>query len=255
MKAVRAVRAVLAAGLLALALVPLTAGEASAASHRIVMKGYAFGPRTLTISAGDTVTWVNQDTAPHDVKTTSGPAAIHSPMLNKGDTWSFTFTAAGSYGYLCTVHPGMTGNLVVKPAAPATTAAPTHAHGDHGGSHPSAAPPTAGASAGVRTGAAATASAKAPSSASGSAEPTPASDASTSAAAGAPSAAAPSTPPATAPPPQAAVSAPAGAGRPLDPLLVLAGAVAGVSVLCLLLVGSRTATARAADTGASSAGS
>jgi amicyanin len=251
MKALRAVRAVLAAGLLALGLVPLTAGEASAASHQVVMKGYAFAPRTLTISAGDTVTWVNQDTAPHDVKTTSGPAAIHSPMLNKGDTWSFTFTAAGSYGYLCTVHPGMTGSLVVKPAAPATAAAPTHAHGDHGGSRPSAAPPTAGAGAGARTSAAATASAKDPSPASG----TPTPDASTSAAAGAPSAAAPSAPPATAPPPQAAVSAPAGAGRPLDPLLVLAGAVAGVSVLCLLLVGSRTAAARAADTGGSSAGS
>ncbi|MEU1804252.1 cupredoxin family copper-binding protein [Streptomyces sp. NPDC019937] len=247
MNASRAVRAVLAAGLLALGLVPLTAGEASAATHRVVMKGYAFGPRTLTITAGDTVTWVNQDTAPHDVKTTSGPAAIHSPMLDKGQTWSFTFTAAGSYGYLCTVHPGMTGSLVVKPAAPATTAAPTHAHG---GAPPSTAPAAPRTSAAARTSAPATgSSAKSPSPAASSGSAT----ASTSAAAGAPSAAAPSAPPNAAPPPQATVSTQA--ARSLDPLLALAGAVAGVSVLCLLLVGSRTAAARAVDGGETPAGS
>ncbi|WP_413809093.1 cupredoxin family copper-binding protein [Streptomyces sp. OE57] len=247
MRALRAAGAVVATGLSALGVVSLTAGEASAATHQVVMKGYAFGPRTLTISVGDTVTWVNQDTAPHDVKTTSGPAAIHSPMLDKGETWSFTFTAAGSYGYLCTVHPGMTGSLVVKPAAPATTAAPTHAHG---GTHPPTAPAAPRTSAAARTSAPATgSSAKSPSPAPSSGSPA----ASTSAAAGAPSAAAPSAPPNAAPPPQATV--PAGAARSVDPLLALAGAVAGVSVLCLLLVGSRTAAARAADGGGASAGS
>ncbi|MFF1359533.1 plastocyanin/azurin family copper-binding protein [Streptomyces sp. NPDC058297] len=51
----------------------LDAPSAHAADHQVIMSGYAFSPRTLTITAGDTVTWVNQDSAPHDVKTTSGP--------------------------------------------------------------------------------------------------------------------------------------------------------------------------------------
>lgn len=106
---------------------PAPAAQA-ATTHQVVMSGYAFAPRSLTITAGDTVTWSNQDQAPHDVKTTSGPAPIHSPMLNKGGSWSHTFTAAGTYGYLCTVHPGMTAQLVVEPAAAPTTHAPVHHH-------------------------------------------------------------------------------------------------------------------------------
>ncbi|MEJ8669671.1 hypothetical protein WKI71_18260 [Streptomyces sp. MS1.AVA.1] len=70
-------------------------GRASAATYRVTMSGYAYGPATLTIPAGATVTWTNQDTAPHDVKTTSAPVAVHSPMLNKGGSWSFTFTVPG----------------------------------------------------------------------------------------------------------------------------------------------------------------
>lgn len=104
--------------------------EASAATFQVAMKGYAFSPASLSVPAGSTVTWTNYDTAPHDVKTTSGPLAIHSPMLNKGESWSFTFTTAGAYGYVCTVHPDMTAGITVRAAAPAPTpAAPTrHEH-------------------------------------------------------------------------------------------------------------------------------
>jgi amicyanin len=182
------------------------------------MSGYAFGPRALTITAGDTVTWVNQDSAPHDVKITSGPESIHSPMLDKGATWSHTFTAAGSYGYVCTVHPGMTAQLVVKTAATRKPApqSPAHQHSDPAPSPASPARKPAPATTSVH----------------------PHGTKSAAAAAPAPSNAAPSTPTDPGPPEVAADTA-----RPLDPLLILAGVVAGVAVLCLLLVGSRSAAA------------
>jgi plastocyanin/multisubunit Na+/H+ antiporter MnhC subunit len=225
---VRLPRALLAALLVTGPVAFLDAPAAHALGHQVIMSGYAFGPRSLTITAGDTVTWVNQDTAPHDVKTTSGPESIHSPLLNKGGTWSHTFTAAGSYGYLCTVHPGMTAQLVVKAAVaqkPTTQAPPQqHSHSD-----PAAAP--------------------------SSHIPAPAThphDSKSAAAAPIANSAAPSatetvTPAGQAQPAQAVSNT--DSARPLDPLLVLAGVVAGFAVLCLLLVGSRSAAAAASGDG------
>ncbi|MFI1393377.1 plastocyanin/azurin family copper-binding protein [Streptomyces sp. NPDC020681] len=224
-------RVLLAALLFASTLTFLDAPAAhSAASHQVVMSGYAFGPRTLTITAGDTVTWINRDSAPHDVKTTSGPESVQSPMLNKGGTWSHTFTVPGSYGYVCTVHPGMTGQLVVKAAAtrkpapaPPAPAPPTHQHRHSvpvttpSPRIPASAVPSAHQHAGESAAAAPAA---------GSATP---STAQTAVPAG---------------PAQPTIAAGnAGSARPLDPLLVLAGSIAGVAVLCLLLVGSRSAAA------------
>ncbi|OLZ64044.1 hypothetical protein AV521_36485 [Streptomyces sp. IMTB 2501] len=200
----------------------------AAASYRVVMSGYAFSPRALTITAGDTVTWVNQDQAPHDVKTTSGPESIHSPLLGKGGTWSHTFTAPGTYGYVCTVHPGMTAQLVVE-----ATAAPT---------------PTTHPTVQQRSGSASTAAHPAQSAAAHTGH---------SKAAAAPRAGSPSASPAAAVPTQPAAAptestASASSARPLDPLLLLAGVVAGVAVLCLLLVGSRSAGAGSRDSGTAS---
>ncbi|MEV0218600.1 cupredoxin family copper-binding protein [Streptomyces sp. NPDC050704] len=217
-------------------------GKASAATYRVAMKGYAFGPATLTVPVGSTVTWTNQDTAPHDVKTTSGPVSIHSPMLEKGQSWSFTFTTAGSYGYYCTVHPDMTARIMVQPAA--TSAAPSHTHAggdehDHdeggagagtgAGQRPATPTPPATANSASRT--------KSPSSSSSSAK-SPSAPATS-----APAAAAPAASPAA--PPQAVE--PVASARRLDGLLVLAGVVAGVAVLCLLLVGSRSAAREGQD--------
>ena len=202
----------------ATAVLPAPAAQA-AATHQVLMSGYAFSPRTLTITAGDTVTWTNRDQAPHDVKTTSGPASIHSPMLSKGGTWSHTFTTAGTYGYVCTVHPDMTAQLAVQPA---TAPTPTMHH------HPtSAAPATRPATAmppsmhmDHTTKAAAPAASK------------------KDARSPSPTVTAPAAP-ATAQPVDTQNTA--SATRPLNPLLLLTGVVAGVAVLCLLLVGSRSA--------------
>ncbi|MGW2523138.1 cupredoxin domain-containing protein [Streptomyces sp. NPDC001617] len=221
-------RTLLAAFLVAAPVTVLPASPAQAATaHQVVMSGYAFSPRALTITAGDTVTWTNQDQAPHDVKTTSGPASVHSSMLNKGGSWSHTFTAAGTYGYVCTVHPGMTAQLVVRPAAAPTTRAPVH---EHHTSAPAAVPATRSASTamadmpgmGTASPGKATKSAAAP--ASDAPSPTP------SAAAGAAQ-------------PALDTTGAASDTRPLEPLLLLTGVVAGVAVLCLLLVGSRSAAA------------
>ncbi|WP_328747962.1 cupredoxin family copper-binding protein [Streptomyces sp. NBC_00285] len=220
-------RAAAALALLTVWLLP--SGQASAAGYAVAMKGYAFSPATLSVPAGSTVTWTNYDTAPHDVKTTSGPLPIHSPMLNKGQSWSFTFTTAGSYGYVCTVHPDMTAGITVRAAAPApaparTSAAPTrHAHSGSA-THQEATTPTRTPS-------------RAPRSAPAMTMPMPSSPPSSTA----PEAVVPQ--PAQLPATQTAAST----ARPLDPLLVLAGLVAGVAVLCLLLVGSRTSRARAED--------
>lgn len=207
----------------------LGAPQASATGHQVVMSGYAFAPRSLTITAGDTVTWVNHDQAPHDVKTTSGPASVHSPMLDKGGTWSYTFTTAGTYGYVCTVHPDMTAQLVVQAAATQkpTPAAPAHQHSSPSGRTRTAAP---------RTPDRVTASTSPHNSASAATVPAASSSPLSRAQSMAPTL--------QAQVPAAADSA--AATRPLDPLLVLAGIVAGVSVLCLLLVGSRSAAASGA---------
>ncbi|MCX5604217.1 cupredoxin family copper-binding protein [Streptomyces phaeochromogenes] len=214
-------------------------GPASAATYRVAMKGYAFSPAALTVPVGSTVTWTNQDTAPHDVKTTSGPVSIHSPMLQKGQSWSFTFTTAGSYGYYCTVHPDMTARIVVQ-AAP-TPAAPTHTHTESDG-HESGTGAGTGAGSGTGHHTAPTTSAASPAGRSKSTTPTKSPSApptSAPAAAAAPSAAGPAATP--------QAMEPTASARPLDGLLVLAEVVAGVAVLCLLLVGSRSAAREKQD--------
>ncbi|WP_405804384.1 cupredoxin family copper-binding protein [Streptomyces sp. NBC_00210] len=206
--------------LMATALIGLPSTAAHAAGqYQVRMSGYAFTPRTLTVTAGSTITWTNQDTAPHDVKTTSGPHSFHSPMLDKGDSWSHTFTSPGTYGYLCTVHPGMTGQLVVRAAAAPSPAA-THSHmHEPAAQHQHAKTPAAAPAATPRS------STRPPSPSAGSSPPPTASSA-----------------PAQAQP--ASITQPAASANPLRPLLILTGAVAGVAVLCLLLVGSRSAAAR-----------
>ncbi|WP_405868627.1 plastocyanin/azurin family copper-binding protein [Streptomyces sp. NBC_00005] len=218
-------RTLLAALVVAGAATVLPAPAAQAATtHQVLMSGYAFSPRTLTITAGDTVTWTNQDQAPHDVKTTSGPASVHSPMLDKGGTWSHTFTTPGTYGYVCTVHPNMTAQLVVQPAAaPAPT---VHRH-------PTPAAPTTRSAATMPSMPMEHSSKAAAPAASKKNEGSPSPTASTSTSA--------SAAPAAAQPALDTQNA-ASATRPLNPLLLLTGVVAGVAVLCLLLVGSRSAT-------------
>ncbi|NUS17979.1 MAG: cupredoxin family copper-binding protein [Streptomyces sp.] len=92
---------------------PAAPAAAKAAAKAVAMKNYAFSPAALTIPVGTTVTWTNEDTAPHNVTTTSGPVKLASGNMDKGASWSFTFTKAGTYKYYCSVHPDMTAQITV----------------------------------------------------------------------------------------------------------------------------------------------
>jgi plastocyanin/predicted small metal-binding protein len=107
------------------------AAAAPASSKSVEAMGYKFTPASLTISVGDTVTWTNHDTAPHNIVVTDGPEKFTSPTLQTGQTFSHTFTKAGTYSYYCAIHPDMKATITVTGTAPTTpvptTPAPTSA--------------------------------------------------------------------------------------------------------------------------------
>ena len=84
-----------------------------AADATVNISGFAFKPQTLTVSVGTTVTWVNDDGAPHIVADKAG--AFRSEKLGKGGTFSLEFSEAGTFDYVCGIHPSMTGQIVVTP--------------------------------------------------------------------------------------------------------------------------------------------
>jgi amicyanin len=94
---------------------------ARGATHEVAIADFAFSPPTLTIAVGDTVTWTNEDAVVHTATSTAG--AFDSGDLAQGESYSLTFTAPGTYMYLCTPHPSMTGQIVVQAAAAAPTPA------------------------------------------------------------------------------------------------------------------------------------
>lgn len=86
---------------------------------------YAFSPAALTVTQGTAVTWTNYDTAPHTVTVSSGPVTFSSPELQKGQSFTYTFTTPGTYSYYCAVHPDMTASVTVKAKPGGTTTTPT----------------------------------------------------------------------------------------------------------------------------------
>lgn len=78
--------------------------------------------------------WTNEDTAPHTVTTTSGPAKFDSGNLGKGESWSYTFTKAGTYQYYCAVHPDMTASVTVVDDGSGTSGGSTSGGSTSGGS-------------------------------------------------------------------------------------------------------------------------
>ena len=82
------------------------------AGPRVVIDNFTFTPKTLTITAGTTVTWVNQDDTPHRVA--SIDKIFASDALDTGDQFTYRFTAPGTYSYYCSIHPKMTATIVVR---------------------------------------------------------------------------------------------------------------------------------------------
>ncbi|MEU4764036.1 plastocyanin/azurin family copper-binding protein [Actinosynnema sp. NPDC023794] len=108
--------AVFAAVFLLFLSAPAAVAVAAAQGHQITIAQYAYQPGAMTVRVGETVTWTNQDQAPHDVVTTAGPAVLGSPLLAQGQSWSFTSTLPGAYDYYCSVHPDMRARVTVLPA-------------------------------------------------------------------------------------------------------------------------------------------
>jgi plastocyanin len=111
------VAAAFAAALLASA---ATAVSAQAADTNIIIDQFTFTPQRVTVKAGATVAWINDDDIPHTVA--SSTKVFKSKALDTSDKFSFTFTTPGVYEYFCSVHPYMTGAIVVEPATGGSTA-------------------------------------------------------------------------------------------------------------------------------------
>lgn len=91
---------------------PPPSAASAVASHSVTIHNFAFGPQVVTIKAGTTVHWTNSDSEAHTV--TSNTGAFSSPVLQPGAGYSYTFTRPGTYSYHCTIHPFMTGMVVVS---------------------------------------------------------------------------------------------------------------------------------------------
>jgi len=99
----------------ATAALPLIAASAKAASHAtshaVTIQSFAFEPADLTINAGDSVVFTNQDGAPHTATDVNG--AFDTGRLNKGGSATLTFNGQGSFNYFCTFHPNMKGKITI----------------------------------------------------------------------------------------------------------------------------------------------
>ncbi|GAA3595912.1 cupredoxin family copper-binding protein [Kribbella ginsengisoli] len=92
---------------------PAPAAGPAVVADAVDIKEFAFGPQDITVKVGTTVTWTNDDQDPHTVTSQNGDGPLKSSTLQKGDKYEYKFTKAGTFGYLCTIHPFMTGTVVV----------------------------------------------------------------------------------------------------------------------------------------------
>jgi plastocyanin len=88
-------------------------GSSSGGGAEVSMENIKFNPSDVTVKPGETVTWVNDDSVGHDVTGDSFKSGDPGALQN-GDTFEHTFDSAGTFDYVCTVHPGMKGTVTVK---------------------------------------------------------------------------------------------------------------------------------------------
>ena len=102
-----------AIGLLVALCAVVTAGaQSKPAAAAVKIDNFSFSPAELKISVGTTVTWTNGDDIPHTVVSTD--KVFKSKVLDTDEKYSFTFSAAGTYPYFCSIHPKMTGKVIVQ---------------------------------------------------------------------------------------------------------------------------------------------
>lgn len=86
-------------------------GGAAGRTHAVRIKSFAFAPVRLEVQPGDTIVWTNDDIVPH---TASAKSSFDSKGIEPGKSWRFVASAKGTLAYLCTFHPTMKGEIVVK---------------------------------------------------------------------------------------------------------------------------------------------
>ena len=89
----------------------LAATDQPAANAEIKIDNFSFAPQELSVATGTTVTWTNRDDIPHTIVSTDG--VFKSKVRDTDENFSYTFTKPGTYSYYCSVHPKMTGKIVV----------------------------------------------------------------------------------------------------------------------------------------------
>lgn len=90
------------------------AAPAAGAPAAVAIANFAFAPADLTVATGTTVTWTNADGAPHSIKSSDGGFASGG-ALSKGASYTVTFSTAGTFAYVCGIHPSMRGTITVTP--------------------------------------------------------------------------------------------------------------------------------------------
>lgn len=115
----RLFRFVVSAALAALVLVASSghyrawaAGETAPAGTEVKIDNFSFTPQAITVKAGTTITWTNHDDIPHTV--VSDEKLFKSKTLDTDDKFSITLTKPGTYSYFCSIHPKMTGTIIVE---------------------------------------------------------------------------------------------------------------------------------------------
>jgi plastocyanin len=90
---------------------PLEAEMSTAGAHDVAVDNFSFAPATTSVAAGTTITWTNRDDVPHTIVSTE--RKFKSPVLDTDEQFSHRFDAPGTYDYFCSIHPKMTGQIVV----------------------------------------------------------------------------------------------------------------------------------------------
>ena len=92
----------------------VASAQEKTSTMEVKIDNFNFGPVTLTVPVGATVNWINRDDIPHTVVSTDDPKAFKSKVLDTDEKFSFTFSKAGTYPYFCSIHPKMTGKVIVQ---------------------------------------------------------------------------------------------------------------------------------------------
>lgn len=83
-------------------------------TNAVEIKDYAYSPAIIKVKVGTTVTWTNKDVVEHTVSIKDGAEGPDSELLGKAETYSYTFTRAGTFDYYCKPHPNMLGSVIVE---------------------------------------------------------------------------------------------------------------------------------------------